>query len=301
MGVCCVAPRGRRADAPGVGVLAMATTRDLSARVIPYRLRRRPEERVRILGVEVDLVRPEEMLLFVSRSIEAGERTIIANHNLHSLSLVRRNPQMASFYRRADLIELDSQPMIAWGRLTGRPTRPFHRCTYLDWRDLFWSTAVKQGWRIFYLGGAPGVAETGAAALRQAWPELKLQVRDGFFDARPDSADAMGVLDEIRSYAPNVLLVGMGMPRQEIWIDLNADRLGPCVIFSVGAAMDYEAGVQAAAPRWMGRAGMEWLYRLVRDPARLAHRYLVEPWGVVPAALRDLCELTFCRRPAAGP
>ncbi|MDP3379476.1 MAG: WecB/TagA/CpsF family glycosyltransferase, partial [Brevundimonas sp.] len=85
-----------------------------------------------------------------------------------------------------------------------------------------------------------------------------------------------------------VLLVGMGMPRQEIWIADHLDALPDCVVLNVGAAFDYEAGVQKAAPRWMGKAGLEWLYRLAVDPRRLFHRYCVEPWHLIGPIMDDL-------------
>jgi N-acetylglucosaminyldiphosphoundecaprenol N-acetyl-beta-D-mannosaminyltransferase len=253
-----------------------------------FRLRRRPEERVRALGGEMDLVRPEEVLWFTSQKIAAGERAVVANHNLHSLYLLRREPLVREFFRRADLIEVDSTPLIHWMRLVGRHSRPFHRCTYLDWRDAFWALAAEQGWRIFYLGGAPGVAQAAATSLAARYPGLKLMVRDGYFDAAPGSDDNAAVLRQIDDFAPQVLFVGMGMPRQEIWMSQNASWLPNCVMFSVGAAFDYEAGVQIAAPRWMGGLGVEWLFRLLHDPRRLFSRYCIEPWFLLGPALADL-------------
>ncbi|OJU12376.1 MAG: glycosyltransferase [Caulobacterales bacterium 68-7] len=262
---------------------------------VRFRRQRRPEERVEVLGAQVDLVRPEEVLWFTAQQIAAGKRAIVANHNLHSLYLLRREPRVAEFFRKADLIEVDSTPLIHWARLIGRPSRPFHRCTYLDWRELFWDQAVANGWRVFYLGGAPGVAETAAERPRARYPGVNLAVHDGYFDAAPGSAGNAAVVDQIRAFDPQVLFVGMGMPRQEIWIADNAEALNPCVMFSVGAAFDYEAGVQSAAPRWMGRAGVEWLYRLLHDPRRLFQRYCVEPWFLVPSAFADLGR-RFARR-----
>ncbi|HEY0053078.1 MAG TPA: WecB/TagA/CpsF family glycosyltransferase, partial [Caulobacteraceae bacterium] len=90
------------------------------------------------------------------------------------------------------------------------------------------------------------------------------------------------------AFRPDVLMVGMGMPRQELWILDHFEALPDCVILPVGAAFDYEAGVQAAAPRWMGRLGLEWLFRLAHDPKRLFVRYCVEPWTLVGPALGDL-------------
>jgi N-acetylglucosaminyldiphosphoundecaprenol N-acetyl-beta-D-mannosaminyltransferase len=82
----------------------------------------------------------------------------------------------------------------------------------------------------------------------------------------------------------------MGMPRQEAWIADNLAALPDCVVFNVGAAFDYEAGAQKAAPRWMGRLGVEWLFRLVSDPRRLFVRYCVEPWRLAGPAIADLSQ-----------
>jgi N-acetylglucosaminyldiphosphoundecaprenol N-acetyl-beta-D-mannosaminyltransferase len=148
--------------------------------------------------------------------------------------------------------------------------------------------ADRKGWRVLSVGGGPGVGEAAALRLKAAYPCAEIAVHHGFFDARPDSAENAAVLARIADFRPHVLFVGMGMPRQELWIADNYDRLPPCVILSVGAAFDYEAGVQSAAPRWMGRAGIEWAYRLFRDPRRLFVRYCIEPWSLIPLALADI-------------
>lgn len=253
----------------------------------PFRRTRRPDERVRLLGGLMDLVRPEEVFHFVAGAIASGRKAIVANHNLHSLALLRRDGELAAFFDRADLVEVDSTPLIAWARLVGGRGRRFHRCTYLDWREDFWTLAQTRGWRVFFLGGAPGVAETAAARIRAAWPGVSLAVRDGYFDMARGSAESEAVMDQIRLYDPDVVLVGMGMPRQEAWVARNYDALPPCVVFTVGGAFDYEAGAQIAAPRWIGRLGLEWLFRMLTNP-RLLSRYLIEPWSLAGPALADL-------------
>jgi N-acetylglucosaminyldiphosphoundecaprenol N-acetyl-beta-D-mannosaminyltransferase len=266
-----------------------AARRRLTAELrAPHRLRRRPEERIRLLGAQVDLVKPQEMLLFVDRQATLGRPAIIANHNSHSLSLLQSEPLLSAFYEMADLIEADSTPLLLWARLVNGAGRGFHRCTYLDWRDAFWRKAAARGWKVFYLGGAPGVADAAAARITARYPGVGIRCRDGFFDAAAGSADNAALVDQINAYGPDILFVGMGMPRQEAWITLHQPYLNPCVTFSVGAAFDYEAGVQAAAPRWMGRLGVEWLFRLAHDPRRLFFRYVVEPWSLVRPALDDV-------------
>lgn len=256
----------------------------------PFRQQRRPEERVRILGEIVDLMRPEEVLLHVERCVEAGRRSVVANHNLHSLYLLPRTPGMRRIYDLADVVELDSTPLIHFARLLGLHSRPFHRCTYLDWRAHFWSLADRKGWRVLYVGGADGVAEQAAAQVFQRYPGAVLKGMTGYFDATPGSAGNEAVLAEVRDFRPDILFVGMGMPRQELWIADNIEALPNAVILPVGAAFDYEAGVQKAAPRWMGRMGIEWLFRLFADPKRLYARYCVEPWFLIGPALKDVRE-----------
>ena len=259
----------------------------MTAAFAPPRMLAEAAPRVRLLGGAVDAITPAALMDFVGACIAQGRRAIVANHNLHSLYLVRRDAEMAGLYAIADRVQADSTPMIAWGRLLGRPIRRAHRATYLDWREDFWRRAAENGWRVFYLGGAPGVAERGAQAVRARWPGVMVEARDGYFDM-DDPVQAGAVRARIADWRPAVVLVGMGMPRQERWIARNQRSLPPCVLFSIGAAFDYEAGVIPTAPRWTGRVGLEWLYRFVTEPRRLFTRYFVEPWSLIGPALGDL-------------
>lgn len=246
--------------------------------------------RISLLGGEVDLVTAEDVFAFVTDRLAQGRKGVVANHNLHSLALLRRDAEMRAFYRTADLIEADSTPLIAWGRLLDRGLHRSHRCTYLDWRERFWALASERGWRVFYLGGAPGVAAAGAAAIARRWPDApEIGVADGYFDMAGPANDRL--VERINAFRPDVIFVGMGMPRQERWILANFDRLERGVVFPVGAAFDYEAGATPTPPRWAGPLGLEWAFRLAAEPRRLAHRYLVEPWILAPAVLADLRSL----------
>lgn len=244
--------------------------------------------RVRLLGERVDLLTPTQVLARIQAAVEAGRRAVIANHNLNSLNLIRRHPGMRAFYDAAEVVQIDSTPLIAFARLLGLPVRRAHRSTYLDWREAFWTLAAERGWRVFYLGGTARTGQEAARRLSARYPGVILETRSGYFDATRDAADDRAVLQQIAAFGPDVLMVGMGMPRQEIWVAERLEALPGCVILNVGAAFDYEAGVQKAAPRWMGRAGLEWLYRLACDPRRLFRRYVIEPWALTGPALRDL-------------
>ena len=262
----------------------------------PFRKARRERERVQLLGQMVDLVRPEEVLHHVETWVRARRKVLIANHNVNSMALMQRNPRLQRFYARADLIEVDSAPLIKFAKLLGLHGQAFHRCTYLDWRDHFWSLVDRNGWRVMYIGGEPKVVERARGRLASEYPNADIRVRDGFFVATPGSRDNTVVVNEVKAFNPHILFVGMGMPRQELWILDNIDALPDCAIFSVGAAFDYEAGEQRAAPRWMGRMGIEWLFRLASDPKRLARRYLIEPWILSPLIAADLWAAFKARR-----
>src|ERR1700744_1795540 len=126
--------------------------------------------RVRLLGGDVDLVSPAEVLRRIHFAASGGPATVIANHNFHSLFLIRRSAPLRAFFAAADLIQIDSRPLIWWGRRVGLPLTREMRSTYLDWRDDFWRVANARRWRVFYLGGGPGVAETAARRLSERYP-----------------------------------------------------------------------------------------------------------------------------------
>jgi N-acetylglucosaminyldiphosphoundecaprenol N-acetyl-beta-D-mannosaminyltransferase len=236
----------------------------------------------------MDLVTPDEVIAFIARKIRAGEGAVIANHNAHSLHLVERHPEMAALYRRADLVEIDSRPLILFARLLGLPVRGRHQCTYLNWRERFWRAADREGWRVFYLGGAPGVAAEAARRLADLAPQALVAAADGFFDL--GGAQDASRLEAIRLFRPQVLLVGMGMPRQELWLQRNQGALQGIVVLPVGAAFDYEAGVKPAPPPLLRRLALEWAFRLAHEPRRLSIRYLVEPFTLAPRAGGEILE-----------
>jgi len=241
-----------------------------------------------VLGGVMDLVKAAEVFHFVQGRLAAGKKTVVANHNLHSLYLIGRNADVREFFDLADLTEVDSVPLIFWTRLIAGRSRRFHRCTYLDWRDEFWAEAVAHGWRVFFVGGAPGVGEVARQRILGDWPDAQLATHHGYFDPDPASPENAAVIERIRAYKPDILFVGMGMPRQEIWVAKSYDKLPMCAIFTVGGAFDYEGGVQTPCPRWIGQLGLEWLFRLCMDPRRLFKRYCLEPCFLLLPALSDL-------------
>jgi N-acetylglucosaminyldiphosphoundecaprenol N-acetyl-beta-D-mannosaminyltransferase len=245
-------------------------------------------EGVPLMRVTVHPLPIADLNTLVGSAVLAGRQTIIAGHNMQSLYLHRKDPGVRDFYARADFVRIDGMPLVLMGRALGLPLTREHRVTYVDWVWPLMEEAARSGWRVFYLGSAPGVAEEGAARLRKRYPGLDIATRHGYFDVTEGGGENEAVLAELAAHDPDVLIVGMGMPRQQHWIMANLPRLSARVIMPSGACMDYVAGAVPTPPRWMGRWSLEWLYRLATEPGRMWRRYLVEPWTLLPIFLASL-------------
>ena len=241
----------------------------------------------RLLGVKIDALQIEELIGLIRLSIESHERRIIANHNLHSIYLYQNDPQMRALYQKSDCVIIDSMPLVFIGKLLKLPLSRSHRHTCLDWINVLLKEAESRGWSVFYLGSKREVTDTGMKKLELMFPQLQIRSQHGYFDAASGSRENREVVERINSSQPHILLVGMGMPRQEHWILDNLADLRTNVIIPVGAYLDYIAGAVPTPPRWMGRVGLEWLFRLGSEPRRLFSRYLIEPWSIMIKVLND--------------
>ena len=241
----------------------------------------REGEEIHFLGLTLHPKSLSELNALVGQGIREQRKWIIANHNLHSVYLFHTRARVREFYAKADCIHIDGMPLVALGRLYGHKLERSQRVTYADWTHPLIELASAEGWRVFYLGSPKGVAEKGAEKLRKLYPGLQIETQDGYFDARPGSLDNAAIIERINTYNPDLLMVGMGMPRQELWIHDNFARLNVHVILPSGAAIDYVAEAVATPPRWMGMLGLEWAFRFMSEPRRLFSRYLIEPWYIL--------------------
>src|SRR6266404_6612126 len=241
-----------------------------------------------LLGARVNLLTMTQLNDIIAATIESNKKCVLANHNLHSLYLLRDEAEMRIFFESADYSHVDGMALIFLGRCLGLPLMRCHRVTYADWFPILMRESSRQNWRVFYLGSRPGVSEEGAAILRQRFVGLEIATAHGYFDASRGSRENDNMVNIINRCKPNLLLVGMGMPRQEYWILNNVPNLCANVILPCGAAMDYVVGTIPTPPRWVGKIGLEWLSRLVNEPGRLWRRYLLEPWSLLPLFLAAL-------------
>lgn len=242
-----------------------------------------------LFGVKVNALTIAELNGLITQAIVNEKKTIIANHNLHSVYIFHHKAKMRSFYDQAEYIHIDGMPLVFWARLQGIKLKLNNRITYVDWIKPLLAEAAKNNWRVFYLGGQNGVAEKALQKIQGEFPHLQLQCHHGYFDRQGISNRE--VLATIGEFKPQVLMVGMGMPRQEYWILDNYHDIAASVVLTAGACFDYLAGAIPTPPRWLGRIGMEWIFRLLHEPRRLWKRYLWEPWFILPLALKDLVRL----------
>ena len=243
---------------------------------------------ISFLGVTLQPRSLQQMTLLVEEGIRERRNWIIANHNLHSVYLCHRHARLRDFYSHVRWTHIDGMSLVALGRLYGYPLHRQHRVTLVDWTYPLMELAASRGWRVFYLGSSKTAAERGAAKLRKLYPALQIEVSGGYFDANHGSSENEDLIERINAYAPDLLMVGMGMPRQEFWTQENSARLKAHVILSsIGAAFDYIAGAVPTPPRWSGRVGLEWVFRLAYDPSRLFTRYFIEPWYVLLLLMLD--------------
>jgi N-acetylglucosaminyldiphosphoundecaprenol N-acetyl-beta-D-mannosaminyltransferase len=239
------------------------------------------------LGIRVGAYTRDDLNGCIATAVDTDAHIVIANHNMNSVALMRRDPRMREFYEQADVTHVDGMPLVPLGRALGFPLTRDHRVTYVDWVPALMAEAARSGWRVFYVGGKPGVAERAAEVLRERHPTLSIAVRHGYFDHAPGSGDNADILVEIEQFRPHVLMVGLGMPRQEHWVHAHRDRINANATLLAGAALDYIAGAVPTPPRWAGRWSLEWAFRLAAEPRRLGRRYLIEPWPVLGLFVRE--------------
>jgi exopolysaccharide biosynthesis WecB/TagA/CpsF family protein len=208
----------------------------------------------------------------VQRALHAplnGERLAVHFATAHTLVESQENEPLRSALDRG-LVQPDGMPLVWLGRASGFPVE---RVCGPDFMPALIEAGIEAGRTHFFYGGAPGVPEALAARLTSRYPGLRVAgTLSPPFRALSATED-QAVLNRINEAAPDYLWVGLGTPKQDLWIAANRSRLDAPVILAVGAAFDFLAGRRRRAPRWMQRSGTEWIYRLATEPRRLGSRY----------------------------
>ena len=246
-----------------------------------------PARNYSFLGVKVRAMNFGELVDFVSQCDDPENPKLIFSHNLHSAYMFKKDPAFRAAYEQAAAVYIDGVPLIWAGRSLGLNLAIEDRITFVDSFEPLLAEAAGRKWRVFYLGSLPKVSAAGLPCLRHRFPSLMLEGRDGYFDQTLGCSETRKVIEEINEFKPQILFVGLGMPRQEYWLAHNVSLLRANAIFTCGATMDYVTGEIRRPPELMGKLGFYWLFRLFNQPGYLWRRYLVEPWALLGLWLRD--------------
>lgn len=230
---------------------------------------------IRFLGLDLHCISYREMFGRFDQWINApdGSGYSVALINVNCCVSGLLHPEVRAIYQRADLLGIDSMPFlyVAWllkDRHSDRLYAP----------DMMLETAreaPKRGYKFFLYGGAPGAPEAMSALLKQVSPRLNVAgtFSPPFRELTPEEDDA--ICRTIIASGANIVWVGLGSPKQDVWIARHRLKLPGCILIASGATFDMFSGRIRQAPAWIRKAGMEWLFRLFQDPVRLWKRYTI--------------------------
>lgn len=226
-------------------------------------------QKVDFAGIPVHILTSASLAESIGELVQSGRTAqLVFTLNAEGLYRAKEDPTYAEALLAADLIHADGMPIVWFSPLFG--ARLPEKLTTTDVVHPIASLAAEQGYSFYLLGGRPGVAEEAAAALKAQYAGLNIVgMHHGYLDADEP------VIEEINRMRPDVLWVGLGRPKQELWAVRYRERLQVPVIKTCGGLFDFISGRVRRGPRWMTDNGLEWLYRLVVEPRRLWRRYLI--------------------------
>ncbi|MGR6743385.1 WecB/TagA/CpsF family glycosyltransferase [Microbacterium sp. F1-18] len=231
---------------------------------------RAPRVRVPLLDIAVTPLTKQELSLQIFSAQKSGAPLIVAGHNLHSVYLTHTDADFSAFYQKADVVLIDGTPLRWLLRARDKRFTSSYRLGSTDWIE----TVVNGSERVLIVGASPSSNSALVSQLSERYPHVAIR-------GIPGEGWSVELLDhtiaERRKFNPSLTLIGLGMPTQETAARAihAAQPWGP--IATVGGAIDQLSGAQPLAPRWLGRLGLEWAWRLGSQPRRLWRRYLVEP------------------------
>ncbi|MER2562342.1 MAG: WecB/TagA/CpsF family glycosyltransferase [Myxococcaceae bacterium] len=242
-------------------------------------------QRLTIGRVPIDVVTFQQAMERIEALVDAKQGGSVFTPNVDHVVNVDSDDVFAAAYQRASLSVADGMPLVWASKVLGQPLP--ERVAGSDLLEPTLQLAAKRGWRVFFLGAGPGVAEKAAAVARERFG-TNVVGTDSPFVKLDDAAQIDRIAHQLADSKAEIVMMAFGAPKQELLIDRIAERVKPAVMLGIGASLDFLAGTVKRAPAIMRSTGFEWLYRLSQEPGRLWKRYLVNDPKFAVILLRTL-------------
>ena len=227
--------------------------------------------KVNVLGIPVDSITMESAVAKIEVFIQEASPHLIATANAEMIMLAQQDGELSDILKHASLVVPDGAGVVWAARYQGNEVH--ERVAGFDLTQRLLAEAAQKEYRVYFFGAGPGIAEKAKQTAEARYPGINIvKTRDGYFTA----ADENEIVEDIVRAQPHILLVALGVPKQEKWLMRNLHRLQVPVAIGVGGTLDVMAGAVKRAPLWMQQANLEWLYRLLKQPQR-AIRMLALP------------------------
>ena len=242
-------------------------------------------DKIDVLGINLDRVDYESASKRVEGFLEAYDNNVIVTPNAEIIMTAQKNSELAKALNNADLCLPDGIGVVLASKILGKPL--VERTTGYDFMIKILSMANERSLSVFLLGGKPGIAKKAAENVKKTYEDIKIAgVHHGYFQ----QSDEEEVITKINNSSPDILLVAMGAPRQELFMMKNIKKLKFRVAMGVGGSLDVLSGTVSRAPVFMQRTGLEWLYRLIAQPSRYKRM------GTLPVFLIEILAHRFSRK-----
>ena len=235
-------------------------------------------KRVNVCGIQIDNLTMQEAIREIERLIQEKKPSYVVTPNVDHVVTYQKDKEFRELYQNADLVLADGVPILWAARFLGTPLK--EKVSGSDLLPLVCAYAARKHWRLLFLGAAEGVAQQAAQELSKKYDNLHIVgVYSPPFGFEKDEDETTQIINLINATKPDVLLVGLGAPKQEKWIYRYRNIHQVPVSIGIGASFDFAAGVLRRAPSWMQHIGLEWFWRFLMEPRRLWKRYFVrDPW-----------------------
>jgi N-acetylglucosaminyldiphosphoundecaprenol N-acetyl-beta-D-mannosaminyltransferase len=243
---------------------------------------------IEIFGIKIVSLTYRELISHIEEFIQEKNTRRIVLLNPHLFLVAKKFSDYMKYIKYSDLVVADGIGIVLTCLLlSGRIVR---KITGTDFMPILAKTGAEKGWRFYFLGAKPGVAEKAAENFKKMFPNFNVVgIQHGYFPIDEEKK----VVEKIKKAKPDILIVCLGAYKQEMFIEKYQKEIGVPVAFGNGAAFDFWAGEVKRAPRWMQNIGLEWFWRLIQEPKRLWKRYLIGNTIFIFLVIEELIKKIF--------